>query len=220
MSDEQKMPSSEILNGMALVGIQPGAGCYPWEITPRQYLEYAARELASEASTRAAINAFSHAKKAIHAHVDFLLHNCGRCLRSESFPEKLERLRKIGVIAPEILVKYNRLRNLLEHEYIAPTTDAASELIDVATLFLEATRTYTRPLPQILVYKSPDGKRECSIVLTLGSLALSIISTGTTPGTSGTWGIDAADQDVWQMWVSRIMKDMQIREDPYVRCPQ
>src|SRR6266481_3644076 len=115
-NQQTKATDTASLDGMELAALDPGSACYPWEITPRDYLRFARDEIQS-VNVRSLINAIGHAKRAIHAHVDFLLHNCGRCLTDTNFPAKLSLLKDLGIVAPEMLTKYNRLRNLLEHEY-------------------------------------------------------------------------------------------------------
>src|SRR4051812_42284625 len=104
-ADVRIIPAT-VVDGLLIDTINPGLGCYPWDITPRQYLQFAAEELTAITS-RSLINAIGHAKRAIHAHVDFLLYNCGRCQRDCNFPKKLQLLQDLGIIAPTLLNKYN-----------------------------------------------------------------------------------------------------------------
>jgi hypothetical protein len=220
MREIWKMPGVEILDSMVLVSLGSTQGCYPWPITPREFLEFAKRDMAGETDCRAAINAFGNAKKAIHAHVDFLLYNLGKRLQHKSFPTKLEWLGKVDIVTPDIVAKCNRFRNLIEHEYIPPSAEQASELIDVVGLYLDATRAHTRPLPTVITFRSSDGKKACTLVLSLmnDGPVLTIDCPGHEPQHSGTWHIETLDEELWQGWVRRIKKELQDHEDPYPRC--
>jgi hypothetical protein len=46
-------------------------------------------------------------------------------------------------VAPRILNKIVRLRNMLEHEFHLPKKTEVEDAVDVATLFLEALKPYT-----------------------------------------------------------------------------
>jgi hypothetical protein len=218
MSKERAIIPPSVLDGLVLQDMEAGYGCYPWEITPRQYLEYARQEL--EAITpRSLINAIGHAKRAIHAHVDFLLHNCGRCLRDTNFPDKLRLLKDLGIIAPNLLTKYNKLRNLLEHEYVSPSEGDALELMDVAELFLEATRCYTKPLPSGIALVGPgDANHVCVITCMWDQPRIVVTNVNSCGQWDGTWDISKDDGNAWMAWVSRILRLMQDADDPYVRC--
>ena len=200
------------------IDAQEGFVCYPWEVTPREYLQFASADLA-EGQQRSRINAIGNAKRAIHSHVDFLLHNCGRCLRQANFPTKLQTLQKLGVVAPSLLNKYNRLRNLMEHEYVCPTQEQASEVVDVATLFIEATRSYTRPLPSSMLLRTRDGKQVCKIECNWDERLLVIMADPVPADSCGACVIMADTKlDLWTQWVSKIMQFLQDSSDPYVKC--
>ena len=77
-------PHPSLITELLLTSRTPGRGCYPWDVTPREYIEFSQAEM-EQPNQRSVINAFCHAKRAIHGHVDFLLHNCERCLRNDSF---------------------------------------------------------------------------------------------------------------------------------------
>lgn len=92
---------------------------------------------------RSRINALGNAKRAIECRVDTILYNF--CLQKKrekehwNFPDKIEVLRKLGIVAPDILRKITNKRNLLEHQYIKPTRENINDAIGVAELFLNAT---------------------------------------------------------------------------------
>jgi len=206
------------LEGLTLVRLDPGFTCYPWDVTPTEYLAFAREELRQK-DARSCINAISHAKRAIHAHVDFLLHNCGKCLRDAPFPAKLELLERLGIVAPSILGKYNRLRNLMEHEYVTPSHEEANDVADVAELFLKATLCYGRSLPKTLTFLPPDGRGACTIECAWDERHISVLSCIEGIPQFGTCTIEAdKDDDLWIEWVAKILLLMQEAEDPYTRC--
>ena len=210
--------SPNILDDLELVGDEPGFTCYPWPTTPTDYLAFAEVDLA-ENSRRSLINSISHAKRAIHAHVDFLLYNCRQYLRNAPFPQKIELLKRLGIVAPSLLIKYNNLRNLIEHEYLSPTSDEAREVLDVAQLFIEATRCYTSPLPQTLIFMTVDKKQTCVIQCNWDDQVLLIQVTPPDKGECGTCVVTAdSSNGLWHSWVSRILRLMQDARDPYVKC--
>jgi hypothetical protein len=206
-----------ILKGLTLVRVGPGATCYPWDITPPEYLEYARQELKGN-DGRSRINAIGHGKRAIHAHVDFLLHNCGRFLRKADFHIKLELLQRLGIVAPSILGKYNRLRNVMEHEYIAPLQEEAEEVVDVAELFLSATLRYTRPLPNTLTFLPHTGQGAVTVECDWDEKEIDIVSSVDSISLCGRCVIGAEDGDLWLSWVAQILAEMQDAQNPYRRC--
>jgi len=208
----------EVLEKLELADLQMGFTCYPWETTPSEYLQFAREDMGSDC-VRSRINAIGHAKRAIHSHVEFLLYNCGRCLRRSSFPEKLDLLRKLGIIAPSILTKYNNLRNIIEHEYHTPTQKEAKEVIDVAGLFLEATRCYVRPLPDALVFSTPDKSSACTIDCRWDEGQIILVGSGPAIGAAGAYVVEAeSDSELWLEWVARVLRVIQDVDNPYVRC--
>ena len=206
------------LDGLTLVHHDPGFTCYPWDVTPTEYLAFAREELRHE-DPRSCINVISHAKRAIHAQVDFLLYNCGRCLRSAAFPVKLELLELLGIVAPSILGKYNRLRNLMEHEYVTPSHEQAEDVADIAELFLKATLWYGRPLPTNLTFLPPDERGACTIECDWDERQIVVVSSIEGISQFGVCSIDAeGDPDLWMAWVAKILRLMQEKEDPYTKC--
>lgn len=61
-----------------------------------------------------------------------------------NFPDKIKKLNTLGVTAPSILNKVNRIRNKIEHEHKQPTKSEVLEAIDIAELFYYATNRFTR----------------------------------------------------------------------------
>jgi hypothetical protein len=118
----------------------------PFEITPQEFLNYSELDLVST-SNHKYINALSNAKRSLDCQLDTLLIGFGYYKNSKSkywgFPKKIELLKDLGIIAPRVLSKINKTRNLMEHEFIVPNPEKVEDFIDIVALFLAATYTYT-----------------------------------------------------------------------------
>jgi hypothetical protein len=90
------------------------------------------------------VNALSNAKRALECQIDSLMlaFELEELARKWNFPKKIEALSKVGIIAPRVLAKINRHRNEMEHAYCCPSLEAVADFVDVAALFLEATRIH------------------------------------------------------------------------------
>lgn len=111
---------------------------YRTPIRPGEYLQFAAADL-ENGTVHGLVNALSNAKRAIDCQVTSILHGLGLS-KSGNFPAKVGRLQRLGLLAPRIVSKVIRVRNLLEHEFQKPAQSEAEDAVDVATLFIEATR--------------------------------------------------------------------------------
>lgn len=76
-----------------------------------------------------------------------------------NFPKKIEVLTDLDIIAPRILTKINRQRNLLEHEYINPSKDDIEDALDVTILFFG----YTDRLMVTLLEIGFTDKWDCKL---------------------------------------------------------
>ena len=123
-------PTLDIKGGEALK--------YATPVTPPEYLRYAEADLVA-GSSHGLVNALSNAKRAIDCQVTNILQGFGLSIPKQ-FPTKLEKIAALGLVAPRIVKKIVRLRNLLEHEFHNPQLAEVEDAVDVATLFLEATR--------------------------------------------------------------------------------
>ncbi|MHA1386494.1 MAG: hypothetical protein ACTSR3_22305 [Candidatus Helarchaeota archaeon] len=109
-----------------------------FQIIPERYLISAEKNL-SEKTSFGDIDSVMNSKKAVHCQIDKILWNLGFSLKKNRFfLQKLQKLRDCGVIAPEILVRLNNTRNLLEHKYYFVKRSDAQELYDIAKLFIKA----------------------------------------------------------------------------------
>ena len=113
-----------------------------FETMPSEFLGFAEVDLQS-AFEHKYINALSNAKRALDCQSDRLLKFFGWYAESQrkfwGFPKKLELLQKLEVVAPRILSKINRVRNLLEHQYIKPNSTQVEDFLDIVSLFIAST---------------------------------------------------------------------------------
>ena len=113
-----------------------------YDICAEDFLEFAKTDFEGQ-DLRSWVDALGNAKRAIECRIDTLLYNF--CLHKKSekegwnFPTKIEILRKLGIVAPDILRRITKKRNELEHQYIKPTREDVDDAIGVAELFLKAT---------------------------------------------------------------------------------
>lgn len=117
----------------------------PFDVTPMEYIQYA-EEDSLELSAKGCINAFSNAKRAMDSQIDmlliaFVLNNLA-AKKNWNIPRKLEVLNKLGIVAPRILAKFNKFRNLVEHDFVKPEQEKVEDFIDVVLLFIESTKLY------------------------------------------------------------------------------
>ncbi|HML23029.1 MAG TPA: hypothetical protein PKD09_15355 [Aggregatilinea sp.] len=116
----------------------------PWEVKAEDYREFAERDLLSNEHHRL-INALANAKRALACQVDSVLFALGLFPLSQkkhwNFPEKIKILQNLGVIAPRILLKITRARNLMEHEYVVPAESEVEDFLDVVSLFIASTQS-------------------------------------------------------------------------------
>jgi hypothetical protein len=114
----------------------------PFEIDPRSFLKFAESDYRKKYPHHM-VNALSNTKRAIECQLDSLLYAFGLFGKAQkerwSFRKKADSLSHLGILAPDILKKINRKRNLLEHEYRPPEKPEVEDALDVAKLFIEYT---------------------------------------------------------------------------------
>ena len=115
----------------------------PFDLKAEDFLSFAEEDVKGD-KDKDIINALSNAKRAIENRMDHLLYAFGYPILEEqwSFPNKVEILNNLGIIAPRILRRINAIRNLLEHKYKLPKREKVEDAIDVAILFLEYTKRF------------------------------------------------------------------------------
>ncbi|MCD4843133.1 MAG: hypothetical protein K8R25_01470, partial [Methanosarcinales archaeon] len=110
----------------------------PFDLNAEDFLKFAEEDIEGiEAKDR--INALGNIKRAIENRVDLLHYAFGfRNVRENGdFPTKLERLNELNIVAPRILRKINKIRNLLEHQYKLPDKEEIEDAVDIGILFIE-----------------------------------------------------------------------------------
>jgi hypothetical protein len=130
---------------------------------PFEYLEFARQDLATSGDARNTINAVGNAKRALHLQVETICSGYGYKAKSKDFPPKLTFLRDIGIVAPKVIEKLNKIRNQIEHDYYCPTVDEANDFIDVVELFLYATLSFIAVFPDEGIFVIGDGSNEYEV---------------------------------------------------------
>ena len=103
------------------------------------------------------INALSNAKRALDCQIESLLY--GYCLKAYTdkkkmaIPNKIDLLNRLGIIAPRILRKINKVRNTMEHDFYCPGIDEVQDFADVILLFISYTDKYLF-----------ETKKECELI--------------------------------------------------------
>lgn len=133
------------------------------EYLPFEYLEFARQDLDAGEDIRNIINAVGNAKRALHLQVETICTGYGYKSKSRDFPPKLNFLRDIGIVAPKVLEKLNKIRNRIEHDYYSPTIDEANDFIDVVELFLYATLSFIAVFPEESLFIIGDGSNEYAV---------------------------------------------------------
>lgn len=119
-----------------------------FRITPEQFMEWAVRDIEG-GDRRAAVNALSNAKRAVHARIDEVLWAL-RIACANDWPEqpriedKLRALKRIRIPTSALVKVLTERRNRLEHDYIPPTLDEVRSQVEAAELWLEKSIAYPR----------------------------------------------------------------------------
>lgn len=131
-----------------------------FEIKPQDFLSYAEADLANDYSHRL-INSLSNAKRALDCQVDILLIGFGYYEISKKkkwgFPKKIEIIKVLGIIAPRVLLKINRVRNLMEHEFSNPTNEQVEDFVDIVSLFIASTDRFIYDYPEDMEIENDEN---------------------------------------------------------------
>jgi len=147
MSKTKNQIFEEITSEMCSSGFQR-IGKIPifFEISPHKFIEFANFDL-DQSYEHNIVNALSNAKRGLDCQLDLILLVIGYFNYSQSkkwgFPKKIELLNELGILAPRILNKINKQRNLLEHQFVMPKRTEVEDFIDVSMLFLASVEKYT-----------------------------------------------------------------------------
>ncbi|MBT1703212.1 hypothetical protein [Chryseosolibacter indicus] len=132
-----------------------------FETMPSEFIGFAESDLQSSFDHKY-INALSNAKRALDCQADRLLKLFGYYKESQDkfwgFPKKLELIQKFEIIAPRVLNKINKTRNLMEHQYIKPKSDQVEDFLDIASLFIASTDHYASNFIDHVDYINEDNK--------------------------------------------------------------
>ena len=117
-------------------------------VSAEEFLDFAQADL-KHGESSGLVNSFGNAKRCFHYQVDKLLYRFG--LRSTTsklkFPEKVNLLHDLDIISGTLVKLFNRERNLMEHEYLAPKRETVEGSIDLCELLLLATDRYLNGVP-------------------------------------------------------------------------
>ena len=91
-----------------------------FEIKPNDFLEFAEKDLAAN-YTHKDINALSNAKRALDCQLDSLIIAFGLYSIAQSenwnFPKKIQKIKELGIVAPRVLEKINKIRKCKKSNY-------------------------------------------------------------------------------------------------------
>ncbi len=120
-----------------------------FELSPRDYLSYAAEEL-DKNTPLSLINCVSHLKRALDCQLDSFFHvfNLYDLFKKNNLKvqKKLEFIGAIGFLNSRSLVRLNAIRNKMEHQYTVPDIQDIEVYFDLITA-----------LVQLLEYATFDG---------------------------------------------------------------
>ncbi len=121
----------------------------PSKLTPSDFLRFAETDLEAQ-EEHSVINALSNIKRSLDCQLDWLLFAFGMLERAKkkkwNFPKKIDWVKELDIVAPRILGKINKRRNLLEHEFKQPSKTEVEDFLDVAGLFVAYTSGFMQNL--------------------------------------------------------------------------
>lgn len=120
------------------------SGCdlrHDFDVTAEDFLQQAEDDFELGGNS-VFLNAVPNAKRAIQAQIDEVLNALGYKIKNYDFHKRLALFGDLGFVAPRILKRVNDARNILEHEYMAPSPAQIEEAIDLAVLFVGATKRH------------------------------------------------------------------------------
>lgn len=129
---------------MKELDIDSGGGGWPkvpkFELLPRDFLDFAERDLEAPRSTHTLVNATSNLKRTVDCQLDFLLCtlNLDGFYRSKrlDIDRKLGLLKRAGIFRSRSIEKLNALRNRLEHHYEKPKLEDVEVYYDLVAAFV------------------------------------------------------------------------------------
>ncbi|KOY28426.1 hypothetical protein NDJ59_22705 [Vibrio parahaemolyticus] len=119
-------------------GTQPGT--INFDLTPRDFLDFAEKDLAHSESVHSLVNATSNLKRAVDCQLDcfLVLLNLDKFYRSKRLgvDRKLGFLERAGLFRSKSLEKLNKMRNELEHQYAMPKISDVEVYFDLVVAFV------------------------------------------------------------------------------------
>jgi len=129
------------------------------ETNPMSYLNFANEDLESSFDHKY-INAISNTKRALDGQADRVMKLLGvKQQKTIGFHKKLEFLQKVDILAPRILQKINRVRNLVEHEYLKPNPEQVEDFFDIVSLFVLSTERYVSHTVRTVEYNNEESEK-------------------------------------------------------------
>lgn len=132
-----------------------------FETMPSEFIGFAENDLQSNLDHRY-INALSNAKRALDCQADRLLKLFGYYQEAQDkrwgFPAKLDLIKKFDILAPRVLNKINKTRNLMEHQFIKPKAAQVEDFLDIVSLFLASTEHYTSNFISLVDYLNEENE--------------------------------------------------------------
>lgn len=114
----------------------------PSDVLPIEYLSQSIKDYSSGMKLKN-INAISNAKKALDCQIRFIFEIYGlKQMIDSEFAQRIQILGYIGILAPDILIKFKDFYNLMENEFIIPSDDQTENFIDIVSMFLENSNLY------------------------------------------------------------------------------
>jgi hypothetical protein len=111
-----------------------------FDLLPRDFVEFAERDLRTSTSTHSLVNATSNLKRAIDCQLDYLLCvlNLDKLYREKRLgvDRKLGLLKRSGIFRSRSIEKLNVFRNRLEHHYELPKIEDVEVYFDLVAAFV------------------------------------------------------------------------------------
>jgi len=119
----------------------------PFDLRPSDFLRFAESDLETNLE-HSIVNTLSNTKRALECQCDLLLLVFGFFNESRknnwNFPTKIDLILELGIVAPRILRRINKTRNLLEHEYRKPDKSKVEDALDVVSMFVAYTDSFVK----------------------------------------------------------------------------
>lgn len=153
MSPEIAKPMQEVLDALYEEGTVAEHGYVdryqPFDLSPGQFLDFAAHDLEAGDSLRARVNAMGNIKRAVDCRIDTILLFWGlkRIQERMEFSTKVFLLKEMGIVTTNLLDQLNTFRNKVEHQYLEPDVKEVNTYRDAATLFLGYTKSFLKEDP-------------------------------------------------------------------------